>query len=237
MPSFYVALTEEHKAWILAQHVFVVASSPLHFGRVNVSPKGYTTSTFTIVDNNNVFYQDATGSGAETIAHVYENKRLTIMFMSFDKVPFILRLWGEANVYEYPSPEYTKILEEHKQERINGGRAIIWLSIKGVQKSCGFGVPLMSFVQERETMETWTNSKTCESEVPLLLYQQKNNYQTVDGLPALKSARRANGEWVILGDIKARIRRIVKGQREGLSVGVLIGAALVCGFHFVKRIV
>jgi len=37
---------------------------------------------------------DAVGVGVETIAHLRENKRITVMFTAFDKPPRIARLFG-----------------------------------------------------------------------------------------------------------------------------------------------
>ena len=43
-------------------------------------------------------YLDLTGSGAETIAHLRQNGRITIMFCSFTETPKILRLYGTGRV-------------------------------------------------------------------------------------------------------------------------------------------
>mmetsp|Transcript_7470 Transcript_7470/g.16205 ORF Transcript_7470/g.16205 Transcript_7470/m.16205 type:complete len:94 (-) Transcript_7470:2-283(-) len=70
---------------IAKQHVFFIASAPLSGdGRVNVSPKGHPTETFTIISDNQVAFLDLTGSGIETLSHVKENGRITFMFCSFD---------------------------------------------------------------------------------------------------------------------------------------------------------
>ena len=37
---------------------------------------------------------DSVGVGVETIAHLRENKRITVMFTAFDKPPRIARLFG-----------------------------------------------------------------------------------------------------------------------------------------------
>ena len=89
--------------FILAQPVFFVGSAPLDpDGHVNVSPKGL--DTFRILSPSTVAYLDLTGSGIETVAHVKENGRITIMFCAFQGPPRILRLYGTGRVVE---PELT----------------------------------------------------------------------------------------------------------------------------------
>ena len=83
--------------WIAEQHVFFVATAPSGpGGHVNVSPKGY--DAFRVIDPLTVAYQDLTGSGAETVAHLRDNGRITIMFCAFEGPPRILRLFGTGEV-------------------------------------------------------------------------------------------------------------------------------------------
>lgn len=63
---------------------------------INISPKGYST-TFTSIDSNTAWYLDLTGSGNETISHLNENGRITIMFLAFEGPPKIVRLFGTGN--------------------------------------------------------------------------------------------------------------------------------------------
>ena len=65
--------------WLSRQHLFFVATAPLSAqGHVNCSPKG--GDCFRVLGPNEVAYQDYTGSGAETVAHVQENGRIVLMF-------------------------------------------------------------------------------------------------------------------------------------------------------------
>jgi len=102
MVTFYDEIVPELHDFITAQTVFFTGTAPLHLpnSHVNVSPKGYADSTFTIANSKCVWYQDATGSGVETIAHLYDNERITIMFCSFGPQPLIVRLFGKGKVYE-----------------------------------------------------------------------------------------------------------------------------------------
>ena len=96
MAEHYRTLHEKHCAFIEQQHMYFVGTAGAE-GRINVSPKGM--DSFRILDDSSVAWLNLTGSGNETAAHVLENKRMTIMFCSFDKQPLILRLYGEAEVY------------------------------------------------------------------------------------------------------------------------------------------
>ena len=102
MAKVYAQLDDRLRKFILAQPIFFVATAPCPSaagdgGHVNVSPKGYR-DTFAIIGPRTVAYLDLTGSGAETIAHLRQNGRITIMFCSFDRTPKILRLYGSGRV-------------------------------------------------------------------------------------------------------------------------------------------
>jgi len=87
----------ELKAWITRQRVFFVATSPLSMdGHINLSPKG--GDAFRVLAPMEVVYHDYTGSGAETAAHLGENRRIVIMFCAFEGAPKILRLHGRGEV-------------------------------------------------------------------------------------------------------------------------------------------
>jgi hypothetical protein len=65
---------EKLAEWIGRQRMFIVATAPLsREGHVNASPKG--GEAFRLLGPKEAVYQDFTGSGAETAAHVRENGR------------------------------------------------------------------------------------------------------------------------------------------------------------------
>jgi len=67
MARFHDQLNDTHVAFIKAQRMFFVATSPLSdAGRVNLSPKGY--NSFRMIGPNRVAYADLGGSDAETLA-------------------------------------------------------------------------------------------------------------------------------------------------------------------------
>ena len=78
-------------SFIGRQHMFFVGTAPTSpDGHLNISPKGL--DTFRILSPEAVAYLDLTGSGIETVAHLRENGRITIMFCAFDGRPMIVRL-------------------------------------------------------------------------------------------------------------------------------------------------
>jgi Pyridoxamine 5'-phosphate oxidase len=174
-------ISDELAGWIRRQHMFVVASAPLAAdGHVNVSPKGFAGS-FAVVGPHEVAYLDRIGSGAETIAHLRENGRITIMFNAFDGPPNIVRLYGRGEVVRPDHADFASLASLFP-ETPRGTRSIIRVMVDRVSDSCGFGVPLMSYEGDRETMATWTAKKSDDA---LDAYVAEKNARSIDGLPAV----------------------------------------------------
>jgi len=162
--------------WIGRQKMFFVATSPLaESGSVNVSPKGY--DTFRIVDSRTVAYLDLTGSGAETIAHLRENGRITFMWCSFEGPPRIVRIHARGHVVSTDDPQFQGVFNE-----IPGARSIIVATAERISDSCGYSVPVMRFEEERSRLKEWADNK---SEQELIDYRHEKNSASIDGLPAL----------------------------------------------------
>ena len=127
VPNF----SHNHILQALSQSVFFTASAPLTGAHVNISPKGLPSATFTIFTPNSAAYIDATGSGSETVSHVYENGRVTIMFCSFDVSPRILRFfcWGRA--VEWDQEEFGGLVRRMGKESrlVEGARAVVDLKV------------------------------------------------------------------------------------------------------------
>jgi hypothetical protein len=172
------ALDDQLTAWIRRQHVFFVATAPSEGGRVNLSPKGL--DTLRIVDERTVRYLDLTGSGVETIAHVRENGRLTVMLCAFEGPPQIVRLSGHGEVVATGEPGYEEAIEGFPA--LPGARAVITLHVTRVQTSCGYSVPKLAFVEDRHRLEQWAERR---GEDGLVRYRAEKNATSVDGLPAL----------------------------------------------------
>jgi len=177
MARLHDAIIDELSAFIHAQPLFFVASAPLDpHGHVNMSPKGL--ECFHILGPRQVAYLDLTRSGNETSAHLAENGRITLMFWAFAGPPRILRLYGEGRVILPSSPEWDA-LASHFPSYV-GMRQIIVADITRVQTSCGFGVPLMDYVAQRDTAIRWAEAK---GEDGIAAYQREKNVVSMDGLP------------------------------------------------------
>jgi hypothetical protein len=180
MGKLYGHITDRLEAFIERQHVFFVATAPLEEGgHVNVSPKGQ--DTFAILDPHTVAYLDFSGSGAETIAHVKQNRRITIMFCAFEGPPFILRLYGRGEVLEPDNPDFAAINKRFGRKL--GVRSIIRVGLTRIQDSCGFGVPLYKFVKPRDTLLRWAEKK---GEREIVKFKREHNARSIDGLVALE---------------------------------------------------
>ena len=179
MGQIYPQLDSALIEWIKAQHVFFVSTAPLtENGHINCSPKGLDGS-FAVTGPNEVAYLDLTGSGAETIAHLRENGRITIMFCAFEGKPRILRLYGQGEVV-YPHHPDFDALSSHIEKR-TGTRSIIRIKVSRIADSCGYGVPLMDFQKDREAL---TASHARKGEDALQSYREEKNRISLDGLPA-----------------------------------------------------
>ena len=127
MGRTYDSIDERLAAWLLAQPVFFVATAPLGaHGHVNCSPKGGPGS-LAVLGGRQVAYQDLTGSGAETVAHVPENGRIVLMFCAFDGPPKIVRLHGRGEAVMAGDPRWGE-LSAHFPDRL-GARAVMLVDI------------------------------------------------------------------------------------------------------------
>ncbi|TBU51643.1 hypothetical protein BD310DRAFT_833860 [Dichomitus squalens] len=154
MGQFYDEIPETHIAWIKKQEMFFVATAPLSAdGHVNVSPKGVRDS-FHVESRSRVWYEDLSGSGIETISHLKENKRITIMFCALEGAARILRIWGTGRVFEFGTPEYEELIPSEK--RMTGSRAAIVVDVHKVGTSCGYAVPIYTFKSHRSALLTWS---------------------------------------------------------------------------------
>jgi Pyridoxamine 5'-phosphate oxidase len=175
------AITDELAEFIAAQRVFFVATAPTDGGHVNVSPKGL--DTFAVLDPNTVAYLDLTGSGVETVAHLRENGRITIMFCAFDGKPNILRLYGRGEVLPIGEPSADALLPRFGE--YPGARSVICVQVDRVSTSCGYGVPLLSYEGERDQLLQFAERRGPDG---LVEYRDEKNAVSIDGLPGLSVA-------------------------------------------------
>jgi len=180
MAATHSEITPEFAAWIADQPLFFVASAPLAGdGHVNVSPRGL--DTFRVLTPRQVAYLDLTGSGNETAAHLHENGRITLMFCGFAGKPRILRLYGQGRVIVPGVPDWPGLRGEFPAD-LPGVRQIVTVELHRIQTSCGFGVPLMDYRGQRDTLAQWAQRK--EAQQGLKAYRDEKNARSLDGLPA-----------------------------------------------------
>jgi hypothetical protein len=177
------------RAWISAQPLFFVGTAPLAAdGHVNLSPKG-PIGTLRVLDPGRVAYLDLVGSGAETIAHLRENGRVVVMLCAFTGPPRIVRLHGTGTVHLPGDPGFAALLAEaafDEPETEASRRAVVEVTVQRIAQSCGYGVPVMDLVGPRPHLDKWAAKKVrVGGDEALARYQQDNNAESIDGLPAV----------------------------------------------------
>jgi len=179
MGKVFETITPELEEWISRQKMFFVSTAPLSAdGHVNCSPKGL--DSFRITGPTTAVYQDLTGSGIETIAHLKENKRIVIMFCAFDGPPKIVRLHGQGEVITPDHPDFDE-LNKKFPERIDV-RAYIRINATRISDSCGYSVPLYDFKQHRDVLDKYAERKGVDG---LKAYRAEKNRLSLDGLQGL----------------------------------------------------
>lgn len=266
--KLYPSISQDLANWASRQPVFLTASAPTRAAHVNVSPKGLASSHIAFLGPNLVAYIDRSGSGCETIAHSYENGRLTLMFMSFGPAPRILRLFCRSRVVESDTPEFAGWLRRvagetgDREDALAGARAAIVCDVWEVQTSCGFGVPMvkkelyapggpkttppvvddtqslrladeLSVFEDRRTLDDYWGKKAANGTVEQYLAQ--NNAKSIDGLPGLRTARRAAGQCLPLVDLKARARRAA-AETDGVVLGFMLSVCLQVIYYCVTTV-
>ena len=175
MSKFTTKITARHQKFIEAQKMFFVATAPTS-GRLNLSPKGM--DSFKVMNENRVLWLNVTGSGNETAAHLLENKRITIMFCSFEKVPNILRLYGKGSEIKPNDNGWDEVISLFPE--MPGTRQIFDITIESVQTSCGMSIPFYEFKGERNDLNDWAIDQGKEK---VEQYWEDRNQTSIDGLP------------------------------------------------------
>ncbi|KAI5477459.1 hypothetical protein MNV49_006371 [Pseudohyphozyma bogoriensis] len=189
MVQFWTAILPNMQKFVEEQKMFWVASAPLSGdGHVNVSPRGY--ECLTVVNQNACYYIDMTGSGNETICHVKENERITLMWNAFEGPPKIVRFYGRGKILERGTPEFEALVPEGDERLLPGTRCIVWIDVHATAASCGWSVPFYSYEGERMQLQKHARKREeadmmgdlaggCE------MYWANANTFSIDGLPGL----------------------------------------------------
>lgn len=171
MGEWFDHIDDERKAFIERQHMFFVATAPtgLDDGYMNLSPKG--RSMLRVLGPNLVGYLDYPGSGNETATHVEQNGRLTLMLCSFERTTGIVRLYGRGRRVDLDDPALRQYKDAFADDVHPYVRQAFLVDVERVQTSCGYAVPRMDYVADRETLD-----KSCA--------RSWEPREIVDGLPA-----------------------------------------------------
>ena len=179
MGQVFEGIDEALQRWIAAQPMWFVATAPHACdGHVNVSPRGH--DSFSVLGPHRVGWVDYTGSGVETIAHLRENGRVCLMWASFDRRPRIVRLHGRGTVALPGDPSYDEVAARHPVHL--GTRAVVVVDVERVSDSCGYGVPVMDLVGERDLLRLNAGKRGVDG---LAAYRAERNAASIDGLPGL----------------------------------------------------
>ncbi len=104
-------------------------------------------------------YIHTSGSGNRTAEDLAAGSSVTLMFCSFEEKPLILRLYCRGETLAPGDPRFDELLplwDDFACERI---RNIFLFDVFRVQESCGWGVPLFSYKEERPDGRTLRHGK------------------------------------------------------------------------------
>jgi hypothetical protein len=179
MAERFTTISDDLAEWWAAQPLFFVATAPSgDGGHVNCSPKGL--DTLRILSPTRVAYLDLTGSGIETIAPLRDNGRITLMACAFAGAPRISRIYGAGHVHGIGTPEFAELMTNFPE--LPGRRAIIDIAVDRVTTSCGYAVPMMDLVSDRDRLLEWARTKGDDG---LVDYRASKNERSIDDLPGL----------------------------------------------------
>ena len=182
MGKLFDGIDDKLADWIGAQSVFFVATAPPE-GHLNLSPKGLD-GTFRVLTPTQVAWLDLTGSGVETIAHIRADGRVVLMLCSFTGPPRIVRLHGQGRVVLPDDPSFPSLAASFPP--LPGVRSVIVVDLDRISDSCGFGVPRMTLVGDRDDLPRWAERKGADGVAD---YQRTRNAESIDGLPGLDPDR------------------------------------------------
>ena len=181
MGKEYTEIDERIQKWMSRQHVFFVSTAPTSAdGLVNCSPKGL--DSLRVLGPRELAYVDTGGSGIETVAHLKDNGRITLMLCAFDGPPKIFRFYGRGTVVEPQDAGFADLLAAFPP--MPAARNIIRIAVERIIDSCGYGVPLYDFRAHRDSLPNYFGK---QSEEDILEYRRKRNSVSLDGLPGLAS--------------------------------------------------
>ncbi len=218
MGKVHAGIDGRLRSFVERQRVFFVATAPrADEGRINVSPRGIP-GTFGVLDEHTFAWVDTSGSGSETIAHLRQNGRVTVMFCAFEGPPNVVRLHGRGRVVTIYDEEYAALAALFSD--LPGARAVVVVDVERVSDACGWGVPLMEYAGERDLLPAYFARKGVDGSAD---YRRRKNRTSIDGLPAFDFD--PLDEWATaegLGRIRERLAAQIDGWVAPVSFGLAV---------------
>jgi hypothetical protein len=202
MAKIFEDINDKLRAFIERQPMFFVATAPSgDGGHVNLSPKG-GDNLFQVTGPLGFAYVDLMGSGIETIAHLRENGRIVVMFCSFEGPPKIVRLHGAGRPVQQQDEGFSELLAsfEVSDEQRPAVRSVVTVEVTRVADSCGFVVPRMDYVGERDQLYRFAGNRIRKlGSEAVAEYVSENNAHSLDGLTGLDPLVTTNGRGASAG--------------------------------------
>ena len=141
--------------------------------------KGWTASASST--RRTVAYLDLTGSGVETIAHLRDNGRITLLFCAFEGPPKIVRLYGRGESVLPGDADFADLAAQFPA--LPGRRSVIRVRLDRVSDSCGYAVPHYRYAGERRPARRLGRAQGCRR--PRRPIAARSNARSIDGLPGI----------------------------------------------------
>lgn len=186
MGKTYERIEGRLRTFIEQQPVFFTATAPLSAdGTVNLSPKGLKGS-FAVLDELTVAYLDFAGSNAETIAHLRENGRITLMWCGFQGPPTIVRIHGRGEPVFRDDPRFPDLLARFPDidHTTHGLRAVVVVTAHLIRDTCGYAVPLMAYERDRD-LHGKRFAREDDDSLDAYFTKKEHVSTSLDGLPGL----------------------------------------------------
>lgn len=145
MGKQYKSLSQADMEFIKEQKLFYIASCSNH--EVNLSPRGY--DSIHVIDEKSLYMIDYLGSGNRTARDIGEGGGVTLLFNAFEGKPKILRCFCNGEVILKDNHEFA-LASRFFDEDMDAIRQIFRFDIYAVETSCGMGVPVMNYQEDRE---------------------------------------------------------------------------------------
>ncbi|MEV5764547.1 pyridoxamine 5'-phosphate oxidase family protein [Micromonospora sp. NPDC052213] len=174
------------RTFIEEQPLFFTATAPLSGdGTINLSPKGLRGS-WAVLDAHTVAYLDFAGSNAETIAHLRENGRITLMWCAFQGPPNIVRVHGRGEPVFRDDPRWAELMGHFPDvdTSVHGLRAIVVVRAELIRDTCGYAVPFMTYDADRD-LHGKRFAREDDASLSDYFAGKEHIARSIDGLPGL----------------------------------------------------